>query len=83
MAATILIVVLMLAGFALSLYLKRFASSPVVFFAQLALAVYFVAAAIKAWMNQSNVLAHTTLAIIALAMVGTGFYRRAKGGRRD
>jgi intracellular septation protein A len=79
MFATILVVALVLAGFVLSLYVKRFASSPALFFIQLACAVYLVAEAIKAWMNEERVFGHTILALLSLVVLGTFLWRRMKG----
>ncbi len=81
MFTTILVVVLVLVGFVLSLYVRRFASSPALFFIQLACSVYLVAEAIKAWMNQERVFGHTILALLALVVLGTFLWRRVKGGR--
>jgi intracellular septation protein A len=81
MFATILIVVLVVVGFALSLYVKRFAESPALFFIQLACAIYLIAEAIKAWMNGDRVFGHTIIALIAVAVLGTFLWRRVKSGR--
>jgi membrane protein DedA with SNARE-associated domain len=83
MFATILIVALVVVGFALSLYVKRFAESPALFFIQLVCAIYLIAEAIKAWMNEDRVFGHTLVALVSLVVLGTFLWRRVKSGRAE
>ncbi len=82
MIAVIVFTVLVLAGFALSVFVRGYESNLVVFLVALACTVYVVGSAINAIMLQVRTVPYGIAALLCLWAVFTMMYRRRKRAAR-
>ena len=83
MIAVIVFTVLVLAGFALTVRVRRYESNLVVFLVALACTVYVLASAINAIMLQVKTAPHVIAALLCVGALFTMMYRRRKRAQGD
>jgi hypothetical protein len=83
MIAVIVFTVLVLAGFALTVRVRKYESNLVVFLVALACTVYVLASAVNAVMLQVKAAPHVFAALVCVAALFTMMYRRRKRARGE
>lgn len=83
MIAVIVFTVLVLAGLALTVFIRRYESNLVIFLIALACTVYVLASAINAIMLQVKTAPHVVAALVCVWALFTMMYRRRKRARGE
>jgi hypothetical protein len=83
MIAVIVFTVLVLAGFALTVRVRKYESNLVIFLVALACTVYVLASAINAVMLRVKTAPHVVAALVCVSALFTMMYRRRKRARGE